>query len=148
MRMPPEMIAAKFERSAFVLTFETEEIIGYRSGLQRDVLRALYINLKRWSAEYELTQGGLPIRRRIEYFPTMAHLIEKLPVTVASFDLKFQGLELKDDGGTAAQSRNRTSLTDTKDPWDPTNYYEKPRTGKPQELTRLKLADEEFRYER
>ena len=83
MRMPPEMIAAKLEGSAFVLTFETEEIIGYRSGVQRQELRALYINLERWTAEYELTQGGLPIRRRIEYFPTMVHLIEKLPVTVA-----------------------------------------------------------------
>jgi hypothetical protein len=140
MRTPQEMIAAKFERSAFVLAFETEEIVGYRSGRQREELRALYINLKQWTAEYEITQGGLPVRRRIEYFPTMVHLIEKLPVTVASFDLKFQGLNLKDNRGAAPQSRNRTSLTDTKDPWDPTNYYEKPRTGKPQELTRLKLA--------
>jgi hypothetical protein len=141
MRMPQELIAAKFERSVFVLAFETEEIVGYRSGLQRDVPRALYINLKQLSVECEFTQAGLPIRRRVEYFPTMAHLIEKLPVTVASFDLKFQGPQLKDDRGAAAQSRTRTSVTDTKDPWDPTNYYEKPRTGKPQELTRLKLAD-------
>jgi hypothetical protein len=141
MRMPQETIAAKFERSVFVLAFETEEIVGYRSGLQRQELRAIYINVRQWSVECELTRGGLPIRRRIEYFPTMAHLIEKLPVTVASFDLKFQGLELKDVAGTVAQSRNRTSPTDTKDPWNPTNYYEKPRTGKPQELTRLKLAD-------
>lgn len=148
MRTPRERIAAKLGGSAFALTFETEEIIAYRSGLQRDVLRAIYINLKRWTVECELTQGGLPVRRRVEYFPTMVHLIEELPVTVASFDLKFQDLKLKDDGGAAAQPRSRTSLTDTKDPWDPTNYYEKPRTGKPQELTRLKLADEEFRYER
>ena len=145
MRMPQELIAAKFERSVFVLAFETEEIVGYRSGLQRDVLRALYINLKRWSAEYELTQGGLPIRRRIEYFPTMAHLIEKLPVTVASFDLKFQGLGLKDDGGAVADTRSRVALAGTKDPWDLANYYEKPRTRKPQRPTHLKLEDEEFR---
>jgi len=145
MGTPHEMIAAKFEGSAFALTFETEEIIAYRSGRQREELRALTIDLKRQTAEYELTQGGLSIRRRFEYFPTMVHLLEKLPVTADSFDLKFQGLQLEDNGGAAAQPRNRLPLAETRDPWDLANYYDQSVAAKPQRPTRLKLVDEEFR---
>jgi hypothetical protein len=145
MLTPQEMIAAKLERSAFVLTFETEEVIAYRSGRQHEELRALYIDLNRRTAEYEVTQGGRPIRRRVEYFPTMLHLIEKLPVTIASFDLKFQGLTLEDNRRAAEQPKNRIPLAGSKDPWDQTNYYEKPNTGRPQRLTSLKLVDDEFR---
>ncbi len=133
----------KLEGSAFALTFETEETIGYRSGLRGDVVRAFYINLERRTVEYELTEGKLQTRRRVEHFPTMASLVEKLPVTTASFDLKFPGLKLNDDGGVFARSRNRTPLAEAKDPWEPTNYYEKRHTGEPQGAARLKLADEE-----
>jgi flagellin-specific chaperone FliS len=34
MKTPHEMIIVMFQRSAFALTFETEEILGYRSGPQ------------------------------------------------------------------------------------------------------------------
>jgi hypothetical protein len=136
-------MVAKLEGSAFVLTFETEETIGYRSGLRGDVLRAFYINLERRTVEYELAEEKLPIRRRVEHFPTMASLVENLPVTTTSFDLKFQGLKRKDDGGVFARPGNRIRLAEVKDPWELTNYYEKPHTGEPQGPTRLKLADEE-----
>ena len=41
MRPLHEIITEKFRRSAFCLTFETEEIIAYRASLQGDVLRSV-----------------------------------------------------------------------------------------------------------
>ena len=136
-----EMIAAKLGRSAFSLTFETDEIIAYRSSSQGNVLRAVYINLEQRAVEYELTQEDLPTRNRVEYFPTLAHLIEKLPVTIDSFDLKFQGLKLKEDEGATAQVRNRVPLGANNDPWDPTNYFDNPHTGKPHVVPGLRPVD-------
>ena len=131
MQTPHEMIAGKFEGSVFALAFETEQIIGFRSGLKSGVLRALHINLERQTVEYELMQGGLLIKRQAEHFPTLAHLIERLPVTIDSFDLKFKGLRLQEDGGPDSPARHRVPLAENKDPWDLANYYDNPRTGKP-----------------
>ena len=141
METPRNMIAARFEGSPFVLTFETEEVIAYRCGAQGDAVRAVYIDLQRQTAEYELTQGGVAVKHRSECFPDLELLIQRLPVTIASFDLKFRGLSLKSDGEVVAPSRNRAAVSDAMDPWDPTHYYEKPRTGKPQVIARFKLSD-------
>ena len=62
MKTPHEMIITMFQRSVFALTFETDDILGYRSGPQGEVLRALSIDLKRRTVEYELTQRGLPTK--------------------------------------------------------------------------------------
>ena len=141
METPRERIAARFKGTPFVLTFETEAVIAYRSAAQGDAVRAVYIDLERQTAEYELTRGGVAVKHRSECFPDLEHLLQRLPVTVASFDLKFQGLSLKNDGEGVLPSRNRAALSDTTDPWDPTHYYEKPRTGKPQVIARFKLSD-------
>jgi hypothetical protein len=136
-----ETIAARFKGSPFVLTFETEEVIAYRSGAPDDAVRAVYIDLQRQTVEYEFTQGGKKVKHRSECFPDLEQLIQRLPVSVASFDLKFRGLSLKADEEGAASSRNRAALSDAADPWDPTHYYEKPRTGKPEVIARFKLSD-------
>jgi hypothetical protein len=141
MQTPHEVITARLEGSVFALAFETEQIIGFRSGLKGEVVRALHINLERHTVEYELLKGGLLIRRQAEYFPTLAHLIEKLPVTVDSFDMKFQGLRLKEDGGLDSQPRRRAPLAANEDPWDLTNYFDNPHTGKPHVEPRLKPLD-------
>jgi hypothetical protein len=133
MKTPHEMIITMFQRSVFALTFETDDILGYRSGPQGEVLRAFSIDLKRRTVEYELTQRGLPTKRRVEHSPNLAHLVEKLPLTADSFDLKFQGLKLSEEGAANAQTR---------DPWDLTRYHEKSRTEEPQGKTGLKLVDE------
>ncbi len=143
MRIVHETIAAWLRRSAFVLTFETEEVIACRAGSQGDALRALYINLAQLRIEYELTEEGSPLKRRVEYFPTMDSLLEKLPVTIASFDLKFRGVRLKHDVEANAQGKGRTPLAATRDPWDLTNYCGRPRDGRPHESPSLKLEDDE-----
>ncbi len=135
------MIATRFEGSPFVLTFETEEVVAYRSSAQDDGVRAVYIDLQRQTAEYELTRGGVAVKHRSEFFPDLEQLIQRLPVTVASFDLKFRGLTLKGEEAGVAPSKNRAVLSDAIDPWDPTHYHEKPRTGKPQVIARFKLSD-------
>jgi hypothetical protein len=89
-----EIIIEVLQPSVFALTFETDDVIGYRSNEEAKVLRALSINLKRQTVEYELTQRGLSVTRRVEYSPSPEILIEKLPLTAAAFDLKFQGLRL------------------------------------------------------
>jgi hypothetical protein len=145
MKTPHEMIIVMFQRSAFALTFETDEVLGYRSGPQGEVLRALSINLKQRTVEYELRQTGLPTERRVEHSANLAHLVEKLPLTADSFDLKFKGLKLTEEGAAIVQARDRVSLAGTQDPWDLTNYYEKSRAGKPQGESGLKLVDEKFK---
>ena len=145
MKTPHEMIIVMFQRSAFALTFETEEILGYRSGPQGEVQRALSINLKQWTVEYELRQTGLPTKRRVEYSANLAHLVEKLPLTVNSFDLKFQGLKLTEEEAAIVRARNRVPRAETEDPWDLTNYYGKSRTGEQQGESGLKLVDEKFK---
>ena len=142
MKTPHEMIITMFQRSVFALTFETDDILGYRSGPQGEVLRALSIDLKRRTVEYELTQRGLPTKRRVEHSPNLAHLVEKLPLTADSFDLKFQGVKLSEEGAANAQARDRVPPAETQDPWDLTRYHEKSRTEKPQGKTGLKLVDE------
>jgi hypothetical protein len=137
------MIITMFQRSVFALTFETDDILGYRSGPQGEVLRALSIDLKRRTVEYELTQRGLPTKRRVEHSPNLAHLVEKLPLTANSFDLKFQGLKLTEEGAADARTKGRVvPPAGTQDPWDLTRYQEKSRTEKPQGKTGLKLVDE------
>jgi hypothetical protein len=95
------------------------------------MVRAVYINLKQRAIEYELTQGKLPIRKRVEYFPTLTNLMEKLPVTIDSFDLKLQGLKLRKDEWATARARDHAPRAATEDPWDLTNYFDNPRTEKP-----------------
>ncbi|MBP1732109.1 MAG: hypothetical protein H6Q55_2538 [Deltaproteobacteria bacterium] len=146
MQTPRDLITEKFERSAFALTFETDEIIGYRAGSKGGVLRALYINLEQRTVEYELAQGGLPVKRRTEYCPAVAHLIEGLPVTFDAFDQKLHGgLKLAENGGPVPGTGKGASSARPKDPWDLTNYYDKSRNEEPPAGRRLKLEDEEFR---
>jgi hypothetical protein len=109
------------------------------------VQRALSINLKQWTVEYELRQTGLPTKRRVEYSANLAHLVEKLPLTVNSFDLKFQGLKLTEEEAAIVRARNRVPRAETEDPWDLTNYYGKSRTGEQQGDSGLKLVDEKFK---
>lgn len=139
MKSPREMISAKFERSAFVLTFETDEIIGYRAVSKAGLIRALYINLERRTVEYELSEGGLGVKRRTEFSPTVEGLIEGLPVTFDSFDQKLHGgLKLAEEEGVARYAGKRAPLARAEDPWDLTNYYDM--SGKPRKL-RLKPED-------
>jgi hypothetical protein len=143
MQTPREMIAARFERSAFALTFETDEIIGYRAGSKGVVLRALYINLERQTVEYELSQDALSVKRRTEYCPTIEQLIRNLPVTIDAFDQKLHGgLKLADDRGTAGLARDSASPAGARDPWDLTNYYDKSR-AKQQRSLGLRREDKE-----
>jgi hypothetical protein len=145
METPREMIAAKFERSAFALTFETDEILGYRAGSKGGILRALYINLEQQTVEYELSQEGLSVKRRTEYCPTLELLIKGLPVTVDAFDQKLHGgLKLADDRRTVGLTRDSEPPVGVKDPWDLTNYYDKSR-AKPQRSLGLRREDEEFK---
>jgi len=141
MNTPRELIIQALQGSVFVLTFETDDALGYRSSRQAEVLRAFSIDLKQQTVEYELTQKGRPIRRRIEYSPSLAILKNKLPLTTSAFDLKFQGLRLTEQGVSAAE---RVSLAQTKDPWDTANCFDKSRTQKLKEKTSLRLADEEL----
>jgi hypothetical protein len=142
MKTPHEMIITMFQRSVFALTFETDDILGYRSGPQGEVLRALSIDLKRRTVEYELTERGLPTKRCVEHSPNLVHLVEKLPLTADSFDLKFQGLKFSEEGASNTPARDRVPPAGTQDPWDLTRYYEKFRTEKPEGKTGLKLVDE------
>jgi hypothetical protein len=145
MKTPHEMIMVMFQRSAFALTFETDEVLGYRSGPQGEVLRALSIDLKQRTVEYELRQTGLPTERRVEHSANLAHLVEKLPLTVDSFDLKFQSLKLTEEEAAIVRARDRASRAETEDPWDLTNYCGKSRTGEKQGGSGLKLVDEKFK---
>jgi hypothetical protein len=140
-----DMVITMFQRSVFALAFETDEILGYRSGPQGDVLRALSIDLKRGIVEYELTHKGLPTKRHVEYSPNLSRLVEKLPLTVDSFDLKFQGLKLNEERTPVIRAKERVLLAETEDPWDLTNYYEKSRTKEQQGESHLKLAEEKFK---
>ena len=143
MQTPREMIASKFERSAFTLGFETDEIIGYRLGSKGSILRALYINLEQKTVEYELSQEGLTAKRRTEYCPTMEQLIKDLPVTIDAFDQKLHGgLKLASDRRAVGLVMDNTPPPGVRDPWDLTNYYDKSRT-KPQRSLGLKREDEE-----
>ena len=140
MNTPRELIIEAFQGSVFVLTFETDDALGYRSNQETDV-RSLSINLKQQTVEYELTQRGRPARRRIEYSPSLAILKNKLPITTAAFDLKFEGLRLTEQGVSVAE---RVSLAQTKDPWDTANCFDKSRTQKLKESTSLRLVDEKL----
>lgn len=141
MDTPRELIIKALQGSVFVLTFETDDALGYRSSQQADALRAFSINLKQQTVEYELTQKGRPVRRRIEYSPSLAILKNKLPLTTAAFDLKFQGLRLTEQGVSVAE---RVSLAENRDPWDTANCFDKSRTQKLKEGTSLRLADEKL----
>ena len=142
MKTSRELIIEMFQRSVFTLIFETDDVLGYRSSQETDVLRALSINLTQRTVEYELTQKGLPARRRVEYSPSLENLMTKLPLTADAFDLKFQGLRLTEQGVSVAE---RKSLAEGEDPWDLTNYFDKSRSEKPQKKTRLQLMDEKFK---
>ena len=136
------IIALKFERSAFALTFETDEIIGYRAGSKGGVLRALYINLEQLTLEYELSQEGLSVKRRTEYFPAIEQLMKDLPVTVDAFDQKLHGgLKLADDRRPVGLTRESAPPAGAKDPWDLTNYYDKSQE-KQKRRGGLRLEDE------
>ena len=137
-----ELIIEMFQSSVFALIFETDDVLGYRLGQETDVLRALSINLTQRTLEYELTQKGLPARRRVEYSPTLEILITKLPLTADAFDLKFQGLRLTEQGVSAAE---RKSLAEGEDPWDMTSYFNKSPSEKPQKKTPLRLIDEKLK---
>ena len=136
-----ELIIEMFQRSVFVLTFETDDVLGYRSSQETEVLRALSINLTQQTVEYELNQKGLPTRRRVEYSPSLENLITKLPLTADAFDLKFQGLRLTEQGVSVAE---RKSLAEGQDPWDMTSYFDKSHSEKLQKKTRLQLVEEKL----
>jgi len=72
MQTPRDLIT---KNSTLSVRFDVRngEIIGYRAGSKGGVLRALYINLEQRTVEYELAQGGLPVKRRTEYCPAVAH---------------------------------------------------------------------------
>ena len=142
MKTSRELIIEMFQRSVFALTFETEDVIGYRSSQETDMVRAFSINLTQQTVEYELTQKGLPTRRRVEYPPSLENLMTKLPLTADAFDLKFHGLRLTEQGISVAE---RKSLAEGQDPWDLTNYFDKSSTEKPQKKTRLQLMDEKLK---
>jgi hypothetical protein len=137
-----QMIEAKLKGSGFVLTIETEESVGYRSGLKSEALRAVYINLERRTIEYELIRKGAPSRHWLERFETIEQLAEQLPGSAPSFDLKFQGLS-PEDSGAAVRMASRPTITSeaTEDPWDLTNYHAGPGREKPRQSTRLRIAD-------
>lgn len=141
MNTPRELIIDVLQGSVFVLTFETDDALGYRSSQETDVLRALSINLKQHTVEYELTLRGRLVRRRIEYSPSLAILKNKLPLTTCAFDLKFQGLRLTEQGVSVAE---RVSLAENRDPWDTANCFDKSRTQKSKEDTSLRLVDEKL----
>ena len=145
MQKPHGLVAGRLEGSVFTLAFETEQMVGYWHGLRNGVLRALHINLERRTLECELMQRGLPTKSRVEYFPTLTELIERLPVTIDSFDLKFKGLRLKEDKGPVAQTRHRVRLAENADPWELVNYYDTPHVEEPREGTRLRFVDEKFK---
>jgi len=134
------MIVEMFQRSAFGLTFETEDILGYR--LQSEVLRALSIDLKKQTVEYEITQKGLPTKRRTEYSPNLNELIKKLPLTTDAFDGKFQGLRISEHGVSVANPKQCVPRSREDDPWDMTSYFDNTNTGKFKNKSGLKLADE------
>ncbi len=134
-----------FQRTVFVLTFESDEVLGYRSGSQGDVLRSLSINLRQGVVEYELMKRGLSPKRRVEHSSSMAHLLEKLPHTVDSFDLKFAGPRRTEEGGAHIRERGAAPADAAKDPWDLTSYFDKSRAGKLGSDTGLKLADDDFK---
>jgi hypothetical protein len=142
MKTSRELIIEMFQRSVFALTFETEDVLGYRSSQETDVLRALSINLRQQTVEYELTRRGLPARRRVEYSPSLENLMTKLPLTADAFDLKFEGLRLTEQGVSVAE---RKSLAEGEDPWDMTNYFDKSRIKKLQKKTRLQLVEEKLK---
>ena len=140
MNTPRDLIIEALRGSVFALIFDTDDVLGYRSSREAKMLRAFSIDLKQQTVEYELTQRGLPVRRRIEYSPSLAILKNKLPLTTAAFDLKFEGLRLTEQGVSVAE---RVSLAKDQDPWDTANYFDKPGTQEPKEKTGLRLADEE-----
>jgi hypothetical protein len=142
MKTSRELIIEMLEGSSFALTFETDDVLGYRSSLATGVTRAFSINLTQQTVEYELSQKGVPTRRRIEYSPTLAILTKKLPLTLDAFDLKFQGLKLTEQGVSVAE---RASLAHGDDPWDMTNYFDKPRAEELRKKASLTLADEKLK---
>ncbi len=140
MKRTQDLIIEMFQRSVFGLTFEAEEALGYRS--ESGALRALSIDLKQQKVEYELTRQGLPTKRRVEYSASMDQLIKKLPLTIKSFDLKFEGLRVTDLGATVAKAETHLTRDRRADPWDLTTYFDKPIPDKLKSGSRLKLSDE------
>jgi hypothetical protein len=129
MEAQKQIIGAKLEGSGFVLTIETEESVGYRSGMKSEAQRTVYVDLGRWTVEYELTEKGALSRHRLEHFATIEQLIERLPCSAHSFDLKFQD-----------PNPDTVTFQTTGDPWDLTNYHARPTGEKPQRSIRLRIA--------
>jgi hypothetical protein len=141
-KSPHEIIIEMFQGTVFTLTFESEDIMGFRSSSETDTLRAFSINLRRQTVEYELKEKGAPVRHRIEYSPGLELLIKKLPLTSHAFDLKFQGMRLTEHGVSVAE---RVSLAENDDPWDMTSYFERSRAGKLREKTDRRLVNKKLR---
>ncbi len=134
------MIVDLFQRSVFGLAFEAEDFLGYRS--QSEALRALSIDLKRQTVEYELTEKGTPTKRRTEYSPSMAQLIKKLPLTAKEFDLKFEGLRITELGATSTEKEGRVPRHRREDPWDMTSYFDKSEAEKLKKRSNLRLSED------
>ena len=135
-----DLIVEMFQRSAFGLTFETEEILGYR--LQGEKLRALSIDLEKQTVEYEIREKGMPAQRRVEYSPSLHQLVEKLPLTPGAFDLKFQGLRLAEKGVPLQERKLLHTHLHNDDPWDAASCFGTPPVRKTGTATGLRLSDE------
>ena len=135
-----DTIIGMFQSSIFALTFESEDILGYRS--HTDTLRAFTVDLRTLTIEYEVTQEGKPTKRHIEYSPGMAQLIKKLPLTADAFDLKFQGLRLASCGVSVTGSRDRLPCAAAHDPWDTSNYFDETPIQRPRQKSYFRLAEE------
>ena len=141
MGTPKQMIEAKLKSSDFVLTFETDETVGYRCGPKGEVSRTICVHLKQRTVEYELAKRGMLNGRRIEHFETIEQLLEYIPASASSFDLKLQGLKLEADGAAVETATRPDATAPTEDPWDLTNYCARPRRENPHSPTGLRLAN-------
>ena len=117
-----------FDGSTFTLIFESEDTMGFRSNSGTEVQRAISISLKQRTVEYELKEKGKPVRRRVEYSPSLELLVKKLPITSYAFDMKFQGMRVTEQGVSVAE---RVSLAENEDPWDRTSYFDTSSKPKP-----------------
>jgi hypothetical protein len=141
METPKQMIEEKFKGSDFILTYETDETVGYRCGLKSEISRTVCVHLEQRTVEYELVKRGMPNENRVEHFETLDRLPNYIPSSASSFDLKLRGLKLETNRAAAKTATGPNASTMAEDPWNLANYFAMPRGGKAHSPTGLKLAD-------
>ena len=140
MKTPKQMIEEKLKGSDFILTYETDETVGYRCGLKSEISRTVCVHLEQRTVEYELVKRGMPNENRVEHFETLDQLPDYIPSSASSFDLKLRGVKFETNRAAVKTSTRPNAATMAEDPWNLANYFAMPHEAKVQSSTVLRLA--------